>query len=87
MYMEAIIVLTIIHMQGYLSPPTSTHIQYLALGQDAMLQRQRPKLVCLMLNPVHNHSATMPPPLIPMIGVEWTGSIGKGGTLITLRNQ
>ena len=40
-----------------------------------------------MLNPVHNHSAIMPPPLILMIGVEWTGSIGKGGTLKTLRNQ
>ena len=37
--------------------------------------------------PLHNHSATMPPPLILMIGVEWIGSIGKGGTLMALRNQ
>ena len=47
--MEAIAVLTITHMQGYLLPPpspTSTAIgeklwslQYLAQEQDAMLQR------------------------------------------------
>ena len=50
MYMEAIAVLTIIHMQGYLSPQlvpiftsgigeTLWSLQYLAQGQDAMLQR------------------------------------------------
>lgn len=47
MYMEAIAVLTITHMQGYLPPPpTSTAIgetlwslQYLDQEQDAMLQR------------------------------------------------
>ena len=46
MYMEAIAVLTITHMQGYPPPPTSTAIgetlwslQYLDQEQDAMLQR------------------------------------------------
>ena len=51
MYMEAITILTIIHMQGYLSPPpqpvpifisgigeTLWSLQYLAQEQDAMLQ-------------------------------------------------
>ena len=35
MYMEAIAVLTIIHMQGYLSPPTSTHI-YIRNRKDTL---------------------------------------------------
>ena len=50
MYIEAIAILTIIHMQGYLSPQpvpiftfgigeTLWSLQYLAQGQDAMLQR------------------------------------------------
>ena len=30
-----------------------------------------------MLNPVHNHSATMPPPLILMSGVEWTSGVDE----------
>ena len=52
MYMEAITILTIIYMQGYLSPPppqpvpiftsgigeTLWSLQYLAQEQDAMLQ-------------------------------------------------
>ena len=62
-------------------------IQYLAQEQDALLQRWRPKLDCLMSNPVHNHSATMPSLLILMTGVGWIGSIWKAGTLVTLCNR
>ena len=49
MYMEAIAILTMIHMQGYLPQPvpiftsgigeTLWSLQYLAQEQDAMLQR------------------------------------------------
>ena len=34
-----------------------------------------------MSNPVHNHSATMPPSQILMIGVGWIGQLGRAEPL------